>query len=52
MTDGGKVSGPEVRLCVEGLLGSRQVTLVDWGQFWKTHASSVKSEQSYKSQEK
>ena len=52
MTDGGKVSGPEVRLCVGGLLGSRQVTLVDWGQFWKTHASSVKSEQSYKSQEK
>lgn len=35
-----------------GLVGSRQVTLVDWGQFWKTHASSVKSEQSYKSQEK
>lgn len=42
MTDGGKVSGPEVQLCVEGLLGSRRVTLVYWGQFWKTHTSSVK----------
>ena len=52
MTDGGKVSGPEVWRCVEGLLGSRQVTLVDWGQFWKTDTSSVKSEQSYESQEK
>ena len=34
MIDGGKVKGPEVSLCMVGFLGSRQVTLVDLGQFW------------------
>lgn len=36
MTDGGR-SVAQRSNCVEGLLGSRRVTLVYWGQFWKTH---------------